>query len=261
MTVTEPATREARVALMGVEIDCVDESTAIAIALEGVDAEVGGWICTANLDVLRQCFESAEIRDLVQTADVVVADGMPLIWASHLAGRPLPERVAGSSLIETLPRAAARAGASVFLLGGNPGAAEAAAERLTTATPGLRIAGTYCPPFGFEHNAEALEQIEAELRRARPDIVFVGLGFPKQEHLITRLRPLLPRAWFVSCGISFSFLSGEVSRAPAWVQHIGMEWLHRLLQEPGRLFRRYVVLGLPFLARVVSNAVASRYRA
>jgi N-acetylglucosaminyldiphosphoundecaprenol N-acetyl-beta-D-mannosaminyltransferase len=260
MTVIEPAAREARVELMGVEIDCVDESKAIAIALDGLSADVGGWICPTNLDVLRQCFESAEIRELVQTADVVVADGMPLIWASRLAGRPLPERVAGSSLIETLPRAAAGVGASVFLLGGNPGAAEAAAARLTGANPDLRIAGSLCPPFGFERDPREFAQIEAELRRARPDIVFVGLGFPKQEHLITRLRPVLPRAWFVSCGISFSFVSGEVSRAPRWIQRIGMEWLYRLLQEPRRLFRRYVVLGLPFLARVVSRAVASRYR-
>jgi N-acetylglucosaminyldiphosphoundecaprenol N-acetyl-beta-D-mannosaminyltransferase len=260
MTLTEPTAREARVELMGVEIDCVDESKAIAIALEGLSADVGGWICPTNLDVLRQCFESAEIRELVQGADVVVADGMPLIWASRLAGRPLPERVAGSSLIETLPRAAAGVGASVFLLGGNPGAAEAAAARLTAANPSLRIAGSLCPPFGFERDPQALAEIEAELRRTQPDIVFVGLGFPKQEHLITRLRPVLPRAWFVSCGISFSFVSGEVSRAPGWIQRIGMEWLHRLLQEPRRLFRRYVVLGLPFLARVVSRAVASRYR-
>ena len=260
MSVTQPAAREARVELMGVELDRVDESKAIAIALEGLDAQVGGWICPTNLDVLRQCFESAEIRELVQAADVIVADGMPLIWASRLAGRPLPERVAGSSLIQTLPRAAAGVGASVFLLGGNPGAAEAAAERLTAANPGLRIAGALCPPFGFERDPHELARIEADLRRAQPDIVFVGLGFPKQEHLIRRLRPVLPRAWFVSCGISFSFVSGEVSRAPRWVQRIGMEWLHRLFQEPRRLFRRYVVLGLPFLARVVSRAAVSRYR-
>jgi N-acetylglucosaminyldiphosphoundecaprenol N-acetyl-beta-D-mannosaminyltransferase len=260
MTVTQPAAGEARIELMGVEIDRVDEATAIAIALEGLDAEVGGWICTANLDVLRQCFESAEVRELVQTADIVVADGMPVIWASHLAGRPLPERVAGSSLVESLPRAAVGVGASIFLLGGNPGAAEGAAQRLTQANPGLRIAGSFCPPFGFERDPEALQAIDRELRRTRPDIVFVGLPFPKQERLIARLRPVLPRAWFVSCGVSFSFLSGEVSRAPRWVQRIGMEWLHRLFQEPRRLFRRYIVLGLPFLARVVSHAVVSRYR-
>lgn len=261
MTVTEPAAAgNGRVALMGVEIDRLDESQTIAIALDRLHDRVGGWICPTNLDVLRQCVESAEIRGLVQAADVVVADGMPLLWASRLAGQPLPERVAGSSLIETLPRAAAGADATVFLLGGNPGAAERAAERLQASNPGLRVAGVLCPALGFERDPGELAAIEAVLRRARPDIVFVGLGFPKQERLIQRLRPVLPQTWFVSCGISFSFVSGEVTRAPRWVQRAGLEWLHRLVQEPRRLFRRYVVLGLPFLARVVSRAVASRYR-
>jgi N-acetylglucosaminyldiphosphoundecaprenol N-acetyl-beta-D-mannosaminyltransferase len=261
MTVTpSPAAREERVALMGLEIDCLDESETIATALEGLSAEVGGWICPANLDVLRQCVASSEIRELVRTADVVVADGMPLLWASRLAGRPLPERVAGSSLIETLPRAAAGAGATVFLLGGNPGAAECAAERLRDSSPDLRIAGVLCPPMGFERDEAQVAAIEAALRTARPDIVFVGLGFPKQERLIKRLRPVLPQAWFVSCGVSFSFVSGEVTRAPRWVQRAGLEWLHRLVQEPRRLFRRYIVDGLPFLARVVAHALLSRRR-
>jgi N-acetylglucosaminyldiphosphoundecaprenol N-acetyl-beta-D-mannosaminyltransferase len=262
MTVTYPtAAREERVALMGVEIDRLNESETIAVALDRLREDVGGWICPTNLDVLRQCVESEEIRELVRTADVVVADGMPLVWASRLAGRPLPGRVAGSSLIETLPREAAAAGATVFLLGGNPGAAEQAAERLRASTPDLQITGVLCPPMGFERDAAELAAIEAALRHARPDIVFVGLGFPKQERLIERLRPVLPQAWFVSCGISFSFVSGEVARAPRWIQRAGLEWLHRLAQEPRRLFRRYVVQGLPFLAQVGAQALASRLRA
>lgn len=245
---------------MGIELDRLDEAETIEAALGGLRDHVGGWICPANLDVLRQCVEAPELRDLVTEADLVVADGMPLVWASRLAASPLPERVAGSSLIETLPRAAAAAGASIFLLGGNPGAAEETADRLSAASPDLRVAGVLCPPFGFEHDAGELTAIDDDLRRAQPDIVFVGLGFPKQERLIKRLRPVLPQAWFVSCGISFSFVSGEVARAPRWVQDAGLEWAYRLVQEPRRLFRRYIVLGLPFMGRVGSNAIASRVR-
>jgi N-acetylglucosaminyldiphosphoundecaprenol N-acetyl-beta-D-mannosaminyltransferase len=185
---------------------------------------------------------------------------MPLIWASRLAGAELPERVAGSSLIWTLPERAARDGASVFLLGGNEGAADHAAEVLRERHPGLSIAGTLCPPFGFDHDEAQLDGIDAMLREARPDFVFVGLGFPKQERLIRRLRKVLPEAWFVSCGISFSFVSGEVRRAPTWVQRSGLEWLHRLFQEPKRLFRRYVVDGFPFLVRLLLNASRTRMR-
>jgi N-acetylglucosaminyldiphosphoundecaprenol N-acetyl-beta-D-mannosaminyltransferase len=243
---------------MGIGIDRVSEAGTISIALEGLRANVGGSICPTNLDVLRQCTQSADIRRLVERADVVVADGMPVIWASRLAGEPLPERVAGSSLIESLPRAAADTGATVFLLGGNVGAAEAAAAQLTGANPGLRIAGTLCPPFGFDRDPAELDRIAHRLRAAGPDIVFVGLGFPKQERLVERLRLELPRSWFVSCGVSFSFVSGEIPRAPRWVQRAGLEWLHRLVHEPRRLFRRYVVQGFPFLARVLIGALARR---
>jgi N-acetylglucosaminyldiphosphoundecaprenol N-acetyl-beta-D-mannosaminyltransferase len=136
--------------------------------------------------------------------------------------------------------------------------ADAAAERLRRRHPALRIAGTYCPPRGFERSPAQQREIEASLLAARPDIVFVGLGFPKQERLTLRLRPLLPDAWFVSCGIGLSFASGDVARAPQWAQHTGLEWMHRLLQEPRRLARRYLVDGVPFLARMLAVSLRRR---
>jgi N-acetylglucosaminyldiphosphoundecaprenol N-acetyl-beta-D-mannosaminyltransferase len=248
------------VELLGIPIDSVSERDTVRRVIGGIEDGCGGWICPVNLDVLRQLKRSAEVRSLVEGADLLVADGMPLIWASRLQGQPLPERVAGSSLIETLPRAAASAQASVFLLGGDPGAAEETADRLRASNPGLRIAGVLCPPMGFERVPAELAAIETQLLRALPDIVFVGLGFPKQERLIRRLRAVLPRAWFVSCGISFSFVSGRVARAPGWLQRAGLEWLHRLAQEPRRLFRRYVLQGFPFMAHVVARALIYRLR-
>jgi N-acetylglucosaminyldiphosphoundecaprenol N-acetyl-beta-D-mannosaminyltransferase len=148
----------------------------------------------------------------------------------------------------------------VFLLGGNEGAAAEASRRLREQYPGLDVVGTLCPAHGFERDPAERGEIESALRRLRPDIVFVGLGFPKQERLIRRLRRVLPRAWFVSCGVSLSFVSGEVRRAPRWAQRLGLEWLHRLAQEPGRLFRRYVVDGFPFLARLLASALLHRAR-
>lgn len=248
----------AKVRLMGLEFAALSEHDTINHVLEGLAAGRGGQICTANLDVLRQWRASAEVRRLVSCADLVVADGMPLIWAGELQGSPLPERVAGSTLIVTLTAAAAQVGASIFLLGGNPGTAEVAGRRLCELTPGLRVGGTLCPPFGFEDHPECLEQIEQALRRAAPDIVYVGLGFPKQERLIVELRRRMPESWFVGVGISFSFLAGEVLRAPVMVQRLGLEWLHRLVQEPGRLYRRYLLQGLPFMFELLLSVLASR---
>lgn len=250
-----------RTNLMGLRIDRLSEADLIGDALDALRRRKGGWICPTNLDVLRQYVTSDDVRALVDEADLVVADGMPLIWASRLAGSQLPERVAGSSLIWSLPERAAADGASVFLLGGNERAADGAAGILRKRHPELAVAGTLCPPRGFDRDATQLDAIDAVLRRAAPDFVFVGLGFPKQEQLIRRLRKVLPNAWFVSCGASFSFVSGELRRAPDWVQRIGLEWLHRLYQEPERLFRRYVIDGFPFLLRLLVSASKTRLRA
>lgn len=243
---------------MGLEFDAISERETIAHVLEEIADGRGGWICPVNLDVLRQWRASTEVRELVSAANLVLADGMPLIWAGGLRGTPLPERVAGSSLIVTLSSAAARAGAPIFLLGGNPGSAELATEKLLRNDPELRVARTLCPPFGFEQDPDWLDRIEQALLDARPAIVFVGLGFPKQERLIARLRSVLPSAWFVSCGISFSFVAGEIQRAPVLVQRLGFEWLHRLAQEPRRLYQRYLIQGIPFLLMLLSSSLAAR---
>jgi N-acetylglucosaminyldiphosphoundecaprenol N-acetyl-beta-D-mannosaminyltransferase len=258
LALSNPAPRT--VPLMGLDIAAVSERDTIDYVLDGVGRRCGGWICPANLDVLRQWRSSADVRELVAAADLVVADGMPLVWAGELQGSPLPERVAGSSLIVSLTAAAADAGASVFFLGGNPGTAEAAIAELSKTSPHIRLAGTLCPPFGFERDPEWLDRIELDLREKAPDIVYVGLGFPKQERLIFELRTRLPNPWFVSCGVSFSFVAGEIARAPALMQRFGLEWLHRMVQEPKRLYRRYLLQGIPFLVQLLSSAVAFRLR-
>ena len=220
----------------------------------------GGWIVTANLDHLRRMVKDASYRELCAGASLVVADGMPLVWASRIQGTPLPERVAGSSLISSLSAAAAEHGRSVYLLGGEPGTAEAAAEVLRQRHPSLHVAGTYCPPMGFEDDPEPMQAISMKLTQAQPDIVYVALGSPKQERLIARMRPLLPGAWWMGVGISFSFLCGDVKRAPRWMQRMGLEWVHRLLQEPRRLARRYLVDDLPFAVRLLGGAAVRRLR-
>ncbi len=244
--------------LLGVDFAAVNELELIEWAMGRLARGEGSWICPVNVDVLRQAVGDPRIRRLVDGADAVVADGMPLVWASRIQGTPLPERITGSSLIATLTERAATEGRSVFLLGGNEGAAEAAGARLREASPGLRLAGWHCPPFGFERSAPEREAIFERLCDARPEVVFVGLGFPKQDRLIAELRQFLPHACFISCGISLSIAAGEVRRAPAWVQRAGFEWAHRMGQEPRRLAGRYLVRGLPFAARLGAASMSAR---
>ena len=204
----------AAASVMGLPFHRLDARQLVGRFVEGARAGKGGWIVTPNLDILRQYTATSEARDLILQATHRVADGLPIVWASRVAGTPLPERVPGSDLVLTLPEAAADAGLSVFLLGGNPGVADAAAARLQAMNPRLGDVGFYCPPFGFEDDPEELARIRRTLRAAQPDLVLVGLGFPKQERVIRLLRPELPGAWFAGVGISLSFLAGDQPRAP-----------------------------------------------
>lgn len=246
--------------LLGVELHRVSEIEAIQYILDQLDADRGGVVVTPNLDHLRRCQTDKSFGAFVAEAELVVADGMPLVWASRIQGTPLPQRVAGSDLITSLSAAAAGRGKSIFLLGGSPGTAEGAAQILKRDFPTLRVAGTCCPPMGFEHDPVEYHKLEAQLSAARPDIVFVALGSPKQEQLIERIRQVLPRAWWLGVGVSFSFLTGHVKRAPKWIQSLGIEWVHRLCQEPRRLFKRYLIQGIPFAGLLMIDAAAQRVR-
>ena len=249
-----------RICLMGVAFDRVDETQAIGAVVAALDAGRGGSLMTVNVDILRQLLQSDSSARLLANAELVVADGMPLVWASRLKGTSLPARVAGSDLVWSLTAECALRGRSVFLLGGTPGAGEAAARRLRECYPGLEIAGCYSPPFGFEKDPAETEHIRRLVRDAAPDLVHVGLGFPKQERLIAQLRTELPSAWFAGVGVSFSFVSGTIARAPDALMRVGLEWMHRLVQEPRRLARRYLVDDLPFAARLLAHSIACRLR-
>jgi N-acetylglucosaminyldiphosphoundecaprenol N-acetyl-beta-D-mannosaminyltransferase len=253
-----PACAPETTSIMGLPFHKLDHTSLIRLFLEAVRERNGGWIVTPNLDILRQFTRSSDSRELIMDASYRVADGQPIVWASRLGGNPVPERVPGSDLVLSLPEAAARAGVSVFLLGGNPGVAAGAAARLEADWPGLEPVGYYCPPFGFQDDPAELERIKEAVHDANPGLVLIGLGFPKQERLIRLLRPEMPETWFVGVGISLSFLAGEQPRAPAVLQRLGVEWMHRLVQEPRRLFKRYVMDDLPFGLRLLAWALKKR---
>jgi N-acetylglucosaminyldiphosphoundecaprenol N-acetyl-beta-D-mannosaminyltransferase len=241
--------------LCDVKLHRVTEKQCVEFILEEIEAGRGGVVVTPNLDHLRRCVRDRIFGSLVAEADLVVADGMPLVWASRLQKTPLPERVAGSNLISSLSHGASLRGKSIFLLGGAEGTAEKAAAILMQRYPGLKVVGTLCPEIGFEGRPREMAEIVSLLTQTRPDIVFVGLGSPKQEHQIAKLRPNLPNAWWLGVGVSFSFLTGHVKRAPQWMQKHGLEWAHRLYQEPRKLFKRYIVFGVPFAARLFSQSL------
>jgi N-acetylglucosaminyldiphosphoundecaprenol N-acetyl-beta-D-mannosaminyltransferase len=242
------------VELAGVGFNALTEEEAVARVRAGLARGEGGRILTPNVDILRQ-----EPAEYAADATLVVADGMPLVWASRLAGTPLPGRVTGAGLIWSLSRALAVDGRSVFLLGGQPpGGWRRAADALRATCPRLWVAGL-SPAFGFDTSPARFARVREAVVAAAPDLVFVGLGFPRQEEVISRLRPALPGAWFLGCGAAISFVAGDRRRAPGWMQRGGLEWLHRLGTEPGRLAGRYLRRDAPYAARLLANAAARRY--
>lgn len=241
-----------RIRLSGIDLHAITEAQCVDHVVAERDAGRGGWIVTPNLDHLRRLTLDSSYRALCAEADLLVADGMPLLWASRVQGTPLPERVAGSSLISTLTAGfARRGGGRIFLVGGDGSSAANAARVLVRRHPEIVVCGLDCPWIGAEVDDATRARLGRRLRWARPDLVFVALGSPKQEKLIRALRAEYPDAWMIGVGISFSFLSGSVRRAPTWMQKTGLEWVHRLAQEPRRLARRYLLEGVPFAVRLL----------
>ena len=226
----------------------------IGTVRKGWAAGRGGSIIPVNVDVARTASRQPGLAELVSAGSLVIADGMPLVWAARAGGQTLPERVTGASLVFSLSAAAAADGRSVFLLGGADGVPDKAAEALCQRSPDLRIAGTQSPPFGFDRTEEGVQQAVAAVVAAAPDLVFVGLGFPRQERLIEQLRLAWPGAWYLACGGGIPMAAGIARRASPLVQRLGLEWVHRLALEPRRLAGRYLRDDLPFAVRLLARA-------
>lgn len=243
-----------RVDLMQLPFASLTRGQVVDHVFRGLARGRGGWIATLNLDYLRRSVTEPEIRKLLAGVDLVVADGVPLLWAARLQGTPFPDRVAGSDLVWLLAERAARESRSLYLLGGNPGAAEGARARLEARWPGLRVVGTLSPRVSATPTPAELSALRRDLEKAAPDLIYVAFGSPKQDRVIAALRSHLPGTWWMGVGISLSFMSGEIRRAPTWMQKTGLEWLHRLAQEPGRLAGRYLIRDLPFAVRLLAGA-------
>ncbi|HWD91230.1 MAG TPA: WecB/TagA/CpsF family glycosyltransferase [Verrucomicrobiae bacterium] len=226
------------IAILGVPFDNVTTAETIAAIERMVESGEPHYLVTANVDFLVQAKEDVELRRILFDAHLVLCDGTPLVWASRLLGNPLLERVAGADLVPLLLRVAAEKGYRVFFLGATPESSERAVRNLKKLHPELIIADHYSPPFN-----KLLEMDHDEIKRrivaAKPDLLFVSLGCPKQEKWIAMHYRSLGVPVSAGVGATIDFLAGSVKRAPLWMQRSGTEWIYRLAQEPRRLFKRY----------------------
>lgn len=214
-----------------------------------IEARRPSYFITANAHYAMVSHGDPALRRINEEAAFLLADGAPLVWASRWRREPLPERVAGSDLIYDLCEQAARLGHRTFFLGGPPGVAAAAADRLRLRYPALVVAGVECPPFRPLADPERAELI-GRIRDARPDLLFVAFGQPKGERWIREHLDELGVPACVQVGASFEFVAGRVRRAPRWVQRVGLEWAWRIGTDPMRLGPRYA-RNAAFLLRMV----------
>jgi len=237
------------VRLFGMKIDSLTMAQTVDAVL-GWCREPRGTACryvvTPNVDHAVVFQSNAQLRAAYAGAALVLADGAPVVVASRLLGRALPERVAGSDLAPAAFQRVADenhdggAPLRVFLLGAGPGVADRAAANIESRWPGVRVVGTLSPPLGFEKNDEANERILAAIVDAQPDLLLVGLGAPKQELWVHAHAEHIAAKAALCIGATIDFLAGEKCRAPRWMRRVGLEWLHRLASEPKRLAKRYL---------------------
>ena len=244
--------RPAPVAMLGVPFDKVTMPDTLRIIGEMIASGKPHYLATANVDFAVQALRDVELQRILAEADLVLCDGMPLVWASRFLGNALPERVTGSDLVPLLLATAESRGWKIYFLGGAQASLDRAVANTRQRHPQLQLVGAYSPPFSplvdMDHD-DVLRRLQA----AKPDIVLVAFGCPKQEKWIRMhfLQSGVPVS--IGVGATIDFLGGTVRRAPRWMQKTGTEWIFRLAQEPKRLFKRYAVDLVVFGRAIVSQ--------
>ena len=245
-----------RMRLGGVPIDRLTMAQAVDAIDDLVRSRRGGSVFTPNVDHIVQCQTDARLRAAYEAVSLSLADGMPVVWASRLLQRAVPEKVSGSDLVGPLVSRAASRHWRVLLLGGADGIASRAAAQMSADNPGLDVV-TLSPRVDLQASPEQQQDLLDAVRRLEPDLILVALGAPKQELWIHQSRQALAPAVLLGIGATLDFVAGAVARAPAWVSRCGLEWLYRLAQEPRRLWRRYLVRDPKFLGVLLVELFAS----
>lgn len=236
--------RADRVRVVSLDVDVVNRKTVISSVHEMRTAG-GGYVCVSNVHMVMEAYDHPEYQNKVNNADLVIPDGMPLVWMQNLRGRKDAARVRGNDLTKELLYYAATNGLTVGFYGGTPSVIDLIRERASRELPDLNIVYAYSPPFRpltVEEDTDVVDSIKA----ANPDLLFVGLGCPKQENWMADHRDRLSCV-MLGVGAAFDFYAGNVRECPAWLGRLGLEWLFRLTQEPKRLWRRYLILNPRFV--------------
>lgn len=227
--------------LLNTYINNVTMSETTEAIMQMIAAGKKAYVVAINVDVVMKIEDDPYLKKIVDSADMVLVDGKPLLWISKLHGKPLKAKISGSDLVPLLCEIAVEKGYRIFIIGGKDGVAAKAKENLERKHPLIRIVGTYAPPFGFEKDDRELIHINHMISEAKPDLLITCFGCPKQEKWIYENINQYEAKVSICAGATVDFLAGNVKRAPRWMSEHGFEWFYRFLQEPRRMFKRYFI--------------------
>jgi N-acetylglucosaminyldiphosphoundecaprenol N-acetyl-beta-D-mannosaminyltransferase len=246
--------------VLGVSLALTDYDGTLDWIDDAVTSGHRGYICVAATHTVMAAQEDPALRAAVEGADLTVPDGQPLVWALNLLGHRLTDRVYGPELMDRACARAAQTGRRMYLYGGrNQGALVQLAHNLRVRHPGLRIVGGHAPPFRPLTDAEE-QAVIADINRSRAEVVWVGIGVPKQEKWMARMQDRVQAPVLIGVGAAFDFHGGLIPQAPARMQRLGLEWAFRLAQEPRRLWRRYLRYNPRFVAGFAAQLVRHQLR-
>ena len=233
--------------LLGLKLDNLSSGELLTEIENDLESDKKARLVFVNVDVAVKADHDSELKEIINSSDYRMVDGMPVKWLADAKHLGLKEKVSGADFVPLLCRMAAEKGYSVFILGGADAAAEKAAKRLADDYKGIRIAGCYAPPMGFETDEAEVAKTCDIISRSRPDILIVCLGCPKQEKFIYENSSRYDARISVCAGATVDFLAGRIKRCPKWMSNAGLEWFYRFLMEPKRLFKRYFIDDLEVL--------------
>jgi N-acetylglucosaminyldiphosphoundecaprenol N-acetyl-beta-D-mannosaminyltransferase len=246
--------------ILGVPVSLVDYDRTMTVMDTMVERREPGYVCVAPVHALMVAQDDPSMRAALSSATLVVPDGMPVVWAANLLGERLEDRVYGPELMQRYSQRCAERGHRIWLYGGrDQGSLVQLALSLRRRHPGIRVVGGYSPPFRALGRDEE-DAVARQINDARPDVLWVGIGVPKQEKWMARMRERLDVPVMCGVGAAFDFHAGRISMAPTWMQQRGLEWIYRTMQEPRRLLRRYLTTNPRFVAAFARQYLAERRR-
>jgi N-acetylglucosaminyldiphosphoundecaprenol N-acetyl-beta-D-mannosaminyltransferase len=246
-----------RTDILGVGVSVINMDDAIRQCDELIRSNGQGYVCATDVHSVTEALSDPTFRQILNGSLMTAPDGMPLVWIGRLRGNTRMRRVYGPDFLLEMCRFSVQRGYRHFFYGGKPGIADQLSARLTALFPGLNVAGTHTPPFRPLTAVEE-QQLIALVGQTKPDVFWVGLGSPKQERFMAQYSGKLKCRLMVGVGAAFDFHSGAVKEAPRWLRNSGFQWLHRLIQEPQRLWRRYLLCIPEFLWNVGLQSLGLR---